>query len=99
MARGQKPERGDSSQNEGGNMKASAQDLIVGANWLRAALEGYGDDDNMDIQDAVERCIAYFDQEVERREARSELAAAKREYAAAHGIKVSQVRVSKKAVA
>ena len=80
-------------------MKAKAQDLITGANWLRAALEDYVDDDCLDIQAEVERCIAFLDDEVERREARSDLAAQKRAYAQAHGIKISQVRVSKKAVA
>ena len=85
--------------------KANAQDLIVGANWLRAELEDFNCNDLLEadelshIREAVERCIAFLDDEVERREARSELAAAKREYAAAHGIKVSQVRVSKKAAA
>jgi hypothetical protein len=79
--------------------KAKAQDLTTGANWLRAALEGYGDDDCVEIQEAVERCIAFLDDEADRREARSDLAAQKRAYAQAHGIKISQVRVSKRAVA
>jgi len=76
-------------------MKAKAQDLITGANWLRAALEGYGDDDCLDIQAAVERCIAFLDNEVERREAMSELASQKRRYAAENGLKFSQVRAVK----
>jgi hypothetical protein len=96
MARGQKPEKGDLSQNEGDKVKASAQDLIVGANWLRSALEGYNEGEFDDIQASVELCIAYLDAEIERREARSELAARKRAYAVEHGLKVSQVRVSKK---
>ena len=77
-------------------MKASAQDLIVGASWLRAELETLNEDIVLeDLIKAVERCIAFLDNEVERREAMSELASQKRRYAAENGLKPSQVRAVK----
>ena len=95
------------NQTKGIKMKATAQDLWVGAKWLEWALDDYFSSATFDVQDdhdakrvkQVQRCIEYLKAESDRREKRTALAAAKREYAAAHGIKVSQVRVGKKAVA
>jgi hypothetical protein len=75
-------------------MKATAQDLWAGAHWLECALDDYADDEaSQEIAEGIGRCIEYLRAESDRREARAALAAAKREYAAAHGIKVSQVKV------
>jgi hypothetical protein len=75
-------------------MKATAQDLWAGAHWLGCALDDFADDDaSQEIAEGIRRCIEYLMAESDRRDARSALAVAKREYAAAHGIKVSQVRV------
>ena len=77
-------------------MKANAQDLWAGAQWLEWALDDYVEDkDDEGMADSIRRCIEYLRAESDRRENRTALAAAKREYAAEHGIKISQVRVKR----
>ena len=82
-------------------MKADYQDLWAGAQWLEWALDDYVDADEVNetgatsMADSIRRCIEYLRAESDRRENRTALAAAKREYAAEHGIKISQVRVKR----
>ena len=75
-------------------MRANEQDLWAGAQWLEWALNDYvQDEDDVGRAESIQRCIEYLRAESDRREYRKTLAAAKRDYAAEHGIKVSQVRV------
>jgi hypothetical protein len=69
---------------------ASAGDLLLAAEWLAT----YGSDSAEDAQRWA-NVIGFLVAGAEAKEKRTALAKAKREYAKANGIKVSQVRVKK----
>ena len=69
----------------------SASDLRWAAEWLAI----YASADHKELAQAFGNVIAFLDLTAQSKEQRSNLAKAKREYAKAHGIKVSQVRVKK----
>ena len=68
----------------------TVSDLAFAAEWLG----GYEADDSETAQ-ALANVIAFLDRTAEQKRNRTALAAAKRDYAAEHGIPVSQVRIRK----
>ena len=79
-----------------GQVKAvapSATDLTSAAEWLAL----YACDENLEIAQTFANVIAFLELNAESKQKRSNLAQLKREYAAEKGIKVSQVRLQKKA--
>jgi hypothetical protein len=109
VARDRKPDRGGPSQNEGGNMTET--EIVENVIATRDAFAPTCDDFEMAIAalgiyegdqeqvQALVNVIAYLDKLVASKQRRAAVNLAKREYAAEHGIKFSQVRVCKKAVA
>ena len=69
----------------------SAGDLRGAAEWLAL----YGSDDNIELAQSFANVVAFLDLTAQSKENRTALAKAKREFAKANGIKVSQVRVKK----
>ena len=69
----------------------SADDLRWALEWLAI----YASDENVELAQAFANCIAFMDLTAKAKDKRSNLAKAKREYAKAHGIPVSKVRVKK----
>jgi len=69
----------------------SASDLRWALEWLAT----YQSADHTELAQAFGNVIAFLDLTAQSKEQRSALAEAKKEYAKAHGIKVSQVRVKK----
>lgn len=71
--------------------KASSIDLECAVEWL---VTYCGDSDDENIQ-AIANAIGFLEQEVAKREKAKRIAAAKRAYAAEHGVPYSQIRISK----
>jgi hypothetical protein len=71
--------------------KASTYDMATALEWLLT----YCDEETDDNVQAIANVIGMLEQTIAQREKASALAAAKRNYAKANGIKYSQVRVSK----
>jgi len=69
----------------------SASDLRWALEWLAIYQSG----EHTELAQAFGNVIAFLDLTAQSKEQRSALAEAKKEYAKAHGIKVSQVRVKK----
>lgn len=69
----------------------SASDLRWALEWLAI----YQSAEHTELAQAFGNVIAFLDLTAQSKEQRSALAEAKKEYAKAHGIKVSQVRVKK----
>jgi hypothetical protein len=69
----------------------SASDLRWALEWLAT----YQSADHTELAQAFGNVIAFLDLTAQSKEQRSNMAKAKKEYAKAHGIKVSQVRVKK----
>lgn len=69
----------------------SASDLRWALEWLAI----YQSSDHKELAQAFGNVIAFLDLTAQSKEQRSNLAKAKKEYAKAHGIKVSDVRIKK----
>lgn len=70
----------------------SESDLVTAIEWLAL----YVADDDPEIAQRFANVIGMLDRKVNEKQQRAATAQAKREYAAAHGIPVSQVRVARK---
>ena len=71
----------------------SALDLRHAGEWLAL----YASDDNLDIAQSFANVIAFLELTAQSKENRSILAQAKKQFAKANGIPVSQVRIKKEA--
>lgn len=71
----------------------TSTDLLGAAEWLAT----YQVSDDMELAQSLANVIAFLELTSVSRNKRSALAEAKRRYAKEHGIKVSQVKVKKKA--
>jgi hypothetical protein len=71
----------------------SAIDLRGAAEWLAL----YASEDNLDIAQSFANVIAFLELTAQSKENRSILAEAKKQFAKANGIPVSQVRIKKEA--
>jgi hypothetical protein len=70
---------------------ASASDLLWAAEWLAT----YGADNDPEIAQGIANAIGFLIKQAESKEARKALNAAKRAYAAEHGIPIRSVRVAR----
>jgi len=69
----------------------SASDLRWAAEWLAI----YASAEHKELAQAFANCIAFMDLTAESKEKRSNLAQAKKKFAEANGIPVSQVRINR----
>lgn len=69
----------------------SKGDLWFAMEWLAL----YSADDDLEVAQSLANVIGFLDSAANSKEKRENLAEAKKQYAKAHGIKVSQVRLKK----